>query len=290
MVKLLLLRLGVPLAGRAPWFFYRLAVAVGWVAWQVQPRRRQRVVNNLLLLCGGDERRARLQGIEVFKHVARYYVDLATLPRRDIARFERDHLRVVNGERLKVLDSPGPLLVLSAHTGNPELAVQGFTNRGRAFVALVEPLRPPALANYLLALRSSTGGAFFQADRRGVRACLDALRDGKLVAIIADRDIQGTGVCVDLCGRRVKLPRGPFELARRTHALLVPILAVREGVEDQVVFVEEPYCVLTTDDPEEDVRQAAQHWACILGAHLLRFPGQWKVLEDYWTVHACGES
>jgi KDO2-lipid IV(A) lauroyltransferase len=216
-------------------------------------------------------------------------VDLATLPRRDIARFERDHLRVVNGERLKLLDEPGPLIVLSAHTGNPELAVQGFTNRGRAFVALVQPLQPPALANYLLKLRSSTGGAFYEADRRGVRACLEALRDGKLVAIIADRDIQGTGVCVDLCGRRVKLPRGPFELARRKHASLLPILAAREGVEDQVVFVEEPYRVRITGNAKEDVREAAQHWACILGQHLLRFPGQWKVLEDYWTVHACGE-
>jgi len=290
MVKLFLFRLGVPLAGRAPWLFYRLAVVVGWLAWRVQPGRRRRVINNLLPLCDGDERRARRQGIEVFRHVARYYVDLATLPRRDIACFERDHLRLVHGERLKLLDAPGPLIVLSAHTGNPELAVQGFTNRGRAFVALVEPLQPRSLADYLLALRSSAGGAFYEADRRGVRACLDALRDGKLVAIIADRDIQGTGVCVDLCGRKVKLPRGPFELARRTHASLLPILAAREGVEDQVVFVEEPYCVPSTGDAEEDVRMAAQHWACILGRHLLRYPGQWKVLEEYWAVHACGES
>jgi len=290
MVKLFLLRMGVPLAGRTPWFFYRLAVVVGWVAWYVQPGKRRRVIRNLSPLCDGDVNRARRQGIEVFRHVARYYVDLATLPRRDIACFERDHLRLVNGERLKLLDGPGPFIVLSAHTGNPELAVQGFTNRGRAFLALVEPLQPAALADYLLALRSSTGGTFYQADRRGVRACLDALRDGMLVAIIADRDIQGTGVCVDLCERRVKLPRGPFELARRTHASLLPILAAREGVEDQVVFVEEPYCVPATDDAEEDVRQAAQHWACILGQHLRRFPGQWKVLEDYWTVHACDES
>jgi len=290
MVKLFLLRLGVPLAGRAPWLFYRLAVVVGSIAWHVQPARRRRVISNLLPLCNGDESRARRSGIEVFRHVARYYVDLATMPRLDITRFERDHLRLVNGERLKLLDKPGPLIVLSAHTGNPELAVQAFTNRGRAFVALVQPLDPPALANYLLALRSSTGGAFYEADLRGVRACLDALRDGKLVAIIGDRDIQGTGVCVDLCGRRVKLPRGPFELARRTNAALIPILAARDGMEDQVVFVEEPFCMSVTDDPEEDVRLAAQHWACILGRHLFRFPGQWKVLEDYWTVHACGES
>lgn len=290
MTKLFLLRLGVPLAGRFPGLFYRLAGLTGRAAWYVMPRTRKRVIGNLLPFCEGSEQRARQSSKEVFRHIARYYVDLATMPRRDLESFGRDYIRLVHGERgTKLIEQPGPIVVLSAHSGNPELAVQAFTYHGRPFVALVEPLDPPALARYLLKLRSSTGGAFYEADMGGIRACIDALRQGKLVAMVADRDIQHSGVCVQMCGRRVKLPRGAFELARRTHATLLPVLCVRDGLDHQVAFVEEPYCVPKTDDPEEDVRRAAQRWAGLLEQHIRRFPGQWKILEDFWTVHACGE-
>ncbi|KAA0237303.1 hypothetical protein EDM76_06695 [bacterium] len=290
MVKLFLLRLGVPLGGRFPALFYRLAWLTGRVAWYLMPRTRDRVVGNLLPFCDGNRERARHASKEVFTHIARYYVDLATLPRRDLESFGREYIRLVNGERgTRLIAKPGPIIVLSAHSGNPELAVQAFTYHGRPFVALVEPLEPPELARYLLRLRSSAGGSFHEADMGGIRACIDALRQGQLVAMVADRDIQDSGVCVEMCGRKVKLPRGAFELARRTHATLLPILCIRDGLDHQVAFIEEPYCVAKTDDPGEDVRRAAQRWAGLLEEHIRRFPGQWKILEDFWKVHACGE-
>lgn len=290
MLKLFLLRLGVPLGGRFPGLFYRLAGLTGRLAWYAMPRTRERVVRNLLPFCGGNERRARRASKEVFGHVSRYYVDLATMPRRDLASIERDYMRLVNGERgARLIEQPGPIIALSAHTGNPELAVQAFTHRGRPFVALVQPLEPPELAEYLLRLRSSAGGTFYEADIGGIRACIEALKAGKLVAIMSDRDIQGSGVCVEMCGRRVKLPRGAFELARRTRATLLPILCIRDGIDHQVAFIEEPYCVAKTADAEEDVRQAAQRWAGLLEQHIGRYPGQWKILEDFWEAHACGE-
>ncbi|MBE7518235.1 MAG: lysophospholipid acyltransferase family protein [Thermoflexaceae bacterium] len=290
MVKLFLLRLGVPLGGRFPWLFYRLAGLTGRAAWWLMPRTRKRVLRNLLPFCDGERDRAHRASKEVFVHIARYYVDLATLPRRDLESFGRDYIRLVNGERgTRLIERPGPIVVLSAHAGNPELAVQAFTYHGRPFVALVQPLEPPELAQYLLKLRSSAGGSFHEASMGGIRACIGALRQGQLVAMVADRDIQDSGVCIEMCGRRVKLPRGAFELARRTHATLLPILCIRDGLDHQVAFIEEPFCVAKTGDAEEDVRRAAQHWAGLLEQHIRRFPGQWKILEDFWKVHACGE-
>ncbi len=290
MSKVFWLRLGVPLAGRFPGVFYRLAWLAGWAAWHTRPGTRRNVVRNLLPFYDNDPKRARRAGVEVCRHVARYYVDLATLPRRDISRYERDHLRLVHPERARSIEEGGPVVVLSAHTGNPELAVQGLIHRNRPFVALVQPLEPPALSRYLLALRSSTGGTFYEADLRGVRACIKALREGKLVALMADRDIQGTGVCVTLCGRRIRIPKGPFELARRTGATLLPVFCVSEGIDHQVLFVEEPYRVATGGPHDEAICDAAQRWAAALEQHLRRWPAQWKVLEDYWQVHACAES
>ena len=48
------------------------------------------------------------------------------------------------------------------------------------------------------------------------KAVLKALRDGHVVALLCDRDIEGTGVEVDFFGERTTLPAGPATLALRT--------------------------------------------------------------------------
>ena len=247
-----------------------------------------KVTSNLLPACDGDRRRAQREALKAIRNVARHYVDLATLPRRDISHYERDHITLVHGERLQALSEPGPIIVISAHMGDPELAVQALTVHGRSFVALVEALRPQSVADYLLELRSSAGGTFYEADFGGLRACVDALKNGGLLGMVGDRDLQGNGVCATMLGQRVKLPGGPWELARRTGATVLPVFAARRGMDDMTVFVEEPLCVRRDGDAEDAVREAIQQWAGILERQLRREPGQWTVLEDYWKVHRCG--
>lgn len=283
------LRLSAPVVGRLPAVFYPLAAVAGWVAWHTRPTARRNLVRNLLPICDGERQRARREGQRAYRNVARYWVDLCTLPHRDMSRFERDHMDVVHSERLVVLESGEPLVAVSAHTGNPELAIQALTYRGRPFIALVEPLQPPALGRLMVRLRSSAGGDFHEANLAGLRACVEALHDNGCVGLMADRDIQGTGLCVQLAGRPVRLPRGPWELARRCRATILPVFVARNWRDHFRVYVEEPFRVPVTDDQECDVRQAVEHWAALFEAHLRREPGQWFVLEDFWKVHRCGE-
>lgn len=288
MIKYWLLRLLAPIAGRTPVFSYRVASLVGWVAWQIRPSLRWTVTRNLLPLCEGDRRRARQESLAVFRNVARYYVDLFSLPFRDMAAYEPEHLSIEHAERLDVLVRGTPAVIVSAHTGNPELALQALTYRGQSFVALVEPLEPPRVADAIQKLRGAAGGRFVEADFNGLRAALHELRSGGIVGIVADRDIQRNGVCTRLSGREIRIARGPWELARRTNAVIVPVFARRLSFADQAIAVCEPYYVEQTGDPEADVRRAAEHFACLLEAHLQAYPGEWTVLEDFWKVHRCG--
>jgi KDO2-lipid IV(A) lauroyltransferase len=290
MRKLVLLRLLAPLLGRATWFAYPLASVLGRVAWHTRPHTRRRIIRNLLPFCDGDRDRARREGLRAYQNVARYWVDLCSLPYRDLRTFERQHITIRHPERLAALEAPGPVVAISAHTGNAEFAIQALTYRGRAFVAVVEELRPRRFSRELLRRRSSAGGKFYEANFTGIRACLDALRRGELVGLMGDRDIQHTGLCTELAGRMVKLPRGPWELARRANALVLPVLTSRDSRDNFTVVLEEPFRIDTTGDPESDVRKAIERWVRILEEHIRREPGQWAVLEDFWTVHRCGES
>ncbi|MBA4179427.1 MAG: hypothetical protein C0506_02460 [Anaerolinea sp.] len=289
MIKLMLMRLLRPVVGRFPRVFYRVASFAGWFAFQTRRGLRRQAVRNMLPLCDGDLPRAKREALRATQRVAQYYVDLATLPRRNMAKFEAEHLSIDRPDRLAMLEEPGPIVVVSAHTGNAELAIQALTYRGRDFVALVEALRPRQLADYVGSLRSSGGGNFHEAGFAGLRSCLAALKQGQLVGVMGDRDIQGTGLCLELAGRWVKLPRGPWELARRSGAPVLPVFCTRVRNDDFKVNVEEPILVRHTEDADADVQLAAEQFARILETHLRQDPGQWFVLEDFWRVHACRE-
>lgn len=276
-------------AGRVPGPFYRLAPVVAWTVWNLNPAWRRRLTRTMLPLCEGDRARARRAARRALQHVLEYYLDLVTLPRRDMSRFEQDHLEIFHNERLDLLRSNGPVLLVSAHTGNAEMAIQALTFRGRSFVALVERLEPRDWAEYMLRLRSSAGGTFLEANFAGVRSCIEALRRGGVVGVMGDRDIQHTGVCTSFFGRRVRLPRGPWELARRTGATVIPIFSTRKRGDQFRVYVEEPFVVEESEDAERDIRAAVERYVLLLERHLRRDPGQWAVLEDFWKVHACGE-
>lgn len=276
-------------AGRRPGPFYAVAPAVARVTWWLNPRVRRRLTRNMLPLCEGDRSRARREGLRALQHVLEYYLDLVTLPGRDMSRFEAEHLEIFHVERLELLRTNGAVLLVSAHTGNAELAIQALTYRGRSFVALVERLEPRDWAEYMLKLRSSAGGTFLETNFGGVRTCIETLRAGGVVGMMGDRDIQHTGVCTRLFDRPVRLPRGPWELARRTGALVIPIFSSRKRGDQFRIDVEEPFRVEETEDADGDIRAAVERFAGLLERHLRRDPGQWAVLEDFWRVHACGE-
>lgn len=287
-VRLWFVRLIQPLAGRFPGPFYRIAPWAGWLAFTLHRGMARRLVRNMLPLTGGDRKAAEAAALAVSQNIARYFVDLCTIPERLMERFEADHLELVNGDRLAVLKEPGPVIAMSAHSGNAELAIQALTFRGRPFVALVEAQRPRAWSRYLIRLRSSAGGRFYETSFQGIRACLATLQEGGLVGFMGDRDIQGNGLCVDLCGRRVRLPRGPWEIARRSRALVLPVFTARIEDDRFRLFVEEPFRVDQTDDEEADILAAVERFAGLLETHLRRDPGQWAFTEDFWRVHACG--
>lgn len=287
-IRLWVLRANQPLVARFPGAFYRFAWLAGWLSFHLQPRARRNVIRNMLAFTGGDRLAARRAALGVFRNIAQYYVDLCTLPSRDMQGIEAGHLELVRGDRLAELDHPGPIVIVSAHTGNAEMAIQALTYRGRPFVALVEAQQPPAWSRYLRRLRSSAGGEFHETTFAGIRACIETLHEGGLAGFMGDRDIQGNGLCTALAGRSVRLPTGPWEIARKTDARVFPIFSTRIKHDRFRVFVEQPFKVASTEDEDADIAAAVRRFAALLEEHLTREPSQWAFTEDFWKVHACG--
>ena len=87
--------------------------------------------------------------------------------------------------------------------------------------AVAEDLEPPALFEWFKAKRESIGIRIEPLDEHAGTVLLQTLKDGGVIGLLCDRDIQGNGIEVEFFGERVRLPGGPATLALRTGATLV---------------------------------------------------------------------
>lgn len=217
----------------------------------------------------------------IFRSVARYYVELLTLPRRTAEAIEAGI--VVNGYAhfRDALDAGRGVIVASGHLGPAELVLQGFAARGVDYTAMVERVRPPQLSQLLRRVRTAHGHRYVDPDLAGTKALIRTLRAGGVVAVLVDRDVLGTGIEAEFLGATVKAPPGAVELARLTGAAIVPAFAAwRDDGRSEATL-------LPAIHPHYPARDAAALRAEVEG--LLRLiepafrnrPDQWLLLQRF---------
>lgn len=272
----------------APWVpagvGYALFSVVGDAAYFLARPARASVEANLgrVLGPGADERRLRAIARQVFRNAAKNYFDLFRLPRLPASQVERI-LTIHHWERLEeALDRGRGLILATAHFGNFDLVGQVLVGRSFRVTALVEPLEPPRLFRLVTALRNSQGLHFEPVGPAALRAVLRALRQGEIVGLACDRDLQGNGLELPFFGEEARLPAGAIYLALKTGAPIVPAFVVRERDNTFTAFVEEPLDIEGAGDEEEVVRRGARQMASLLEKYISRYPEQWLVFEPIW--------
>jgi KDO2-lipid IV(A) lauroyltransferase len=130
---------------------------------------------------------------------------------------------------------PGAVVALP-HSGNWDLAGAWACRTGMPVTTVAERL-PDAEYRAFVAFRESLGMEVLAHGDPGVISGLaGAVRQGRLVCLVADRDLDGTGVPVSWVGRAVTMPAGPAMVARRTGAVLLPAVCSYEGARMVIRF------------------------------------------------------
>jgi KDO2-lipid IV(A) lauroyltransferase len=229
-----------------------------------------------------SEREVRRAAREVFRNAARYYADLLHIPRLDAAKFLHEQLDLEGLEYLtKAREAGRGVVLVSAHFGSPEMAVQGLSAAGFTIFGLTEP-REKRMSKFLTWLRSYNGHEYREVGFGGVKEAVRRLKHGGIVAIFFDRDVGGTGVPMRFCGAETSIPLGAIDLALRTGADLIPAWAWRiEGYRFHA-RIGPPMELTRTGDMDKDVRMNAERLLSLFEGHLRAYPGQWAVLEPIW--------
>jgi KDO2-lipid IV(A) lauroyltransferase len=271
----------VPLLPRR--FGYWLFARFGDIAFFLSPQRRA-VQDNLRHVLGPQVSDAELNRIarEVFRNQLRNYFDLFSLRRLKPSVIQQlvkiDRL----DELLSGLDDGRGLIVVSAHFGNLDVAMQAVGLLGHPALLLVERLKPEKMFRYICSLRSRTGLTLMSVDG-GLRQVFRALKANQMVLLAGDRDATNSGVQVDFFGAPACLPDGYARIARRTGARIAVVFCQRRPDNTFLVRGELLPPFQPTDDRDADVRAIMKQVVGAMERYIAEHPDQWMMFQPIWA-------
>lgn len=151
----------------------------------------------------------------------RYWIDTFRFPSWSEDRI-RESVEVINRKVFDESMSAGRGLVVALpHAGNWDHAGAFFCAEGHPLVTVAEHLKPERLFRKFLAYREAMGMEVLDLDGRVMKTLEERLRTGRLLALVADRDLSASAIEVRFFGKRAKFPAGPARLARDCGAPLI---------------------------------------------------------------------
>lgn len=252
-------------------------------------RRTGEVLGRLLSYVAGDRRRMSVRHIkrvmgedadaerlsrDAFASYGRYWAETFWVRPRRIADMAA-HTSVDGADIVLAHRDRGGLILALPHLGNWEAAGIEGANLGLDLVAAAELLPNPLISEWFIEQRAMFGIEVVLVKAGASAELLSRLKAGKTLALPSDRDLKGQGVPVIFFGEETTLPAGPFVLARRSGAPVLPVATYFRPGRGHHFVVREP---LREAPIEEMAQELAGHFEAFIRAH----PTQWHLLQPLW--------
>jgi phosphatidylinositol dimannoside acyltransferase len=173
----------------------------------------------------------------------------------------------------------GGAVVALPHSGNWDLAGAWACVTGMPLTTVVEELAGPEFDRFRRFREGLGMQVVSHRDRTALPQLMTAVRDRRLVCLVADRDLLGNGLPVSWNNHPVTMPAGPAVVARRTGAALFPTV-----------------CWFTPDGIRLDIGPAIEHrpgrdglvamvqdLADYFARHIAERPQDWHLMQPFFT-------
>lgn len=250
-----------------------VAYSVASAAWALDARGRRTVARNLA--------GAVPPGAPLHRAVRRSYTEFA-LTLAEAARLHRDDwlapgVVTVHDPFAVFAARPlrGPAILATVHSHWDMLAAA--LHRLRMTDGLLAPTLAygdPALDAWLAERRGRWGCRTVTLDRAPL-ALLRALKDGRVLGMLVDRDYSGRGIAGSFLGRDASLPTGPAALAVQSGAPVIPLLLARAAPSRFALVVGRPLRPDAALPRGAQVADLTRRIAAATGRLLAAAPAQW---------------
>lgn len=219
--------------------------------------------------------------IEAMRSYMRYWVDTFRFP--DWSSDRVSETVSVTNEHL-LLDAVAAktgVIVALPHAGNWDHAGAYFCAKGIPLVTVAERLKPEKLFLKFLAYRQSMGMEVLPLDGRVLGTLAQRLRQGALVALVADRDLSRSGIDVEFFNGTARMPAGPALLALKTQA---PLITAFVSYTENGIHIDFKNVVLpSTGEESAKVREIVQMTAKHFEDGISQTPQDWHMLQRIWV-------
>lgn len=274
----------------ARWLPERVAYGLAEVIGSIAARRSKKtplVARNMARITGHASSSPEVQAlvVEAYKSYARYWLETFRLVREG-PEFFLDRFRCADAHRLfdPVHKDKGAIVAVS-HLGNYDAAGAWVGANGHSLVTVAEVLKPRRMFEFFVDHRARLGMTIHPATKGVTARLIEAVDAGAVVAVLADRDLKGTGPEVEFFGAPATFPAGAASIAIDTQAPLffAPIFGVQhaDGKRGWAARISEQLDVPTEKSPEA-IQYVTQQIARELEKAVAERPEEWHVLQPFW--------
>lgn len=270
------------------------------VVWRRRPGGVQQLERNLARVrpdaSDAELRRLSRAGMRSYM---RYYAEAFTVASFTAAQTDA-RVRAVGVPAIRAeLDAGRSVVLALGHLGNWDLAGAWAARTIGPVTTVAEKLEPERVFREFLAFREGIGLEIIPLDLSGgdvFRRLVRAVRQGgRLVPLLADRDLTAHGVEVQLWGETARVAAGPAALAVSTGAPLCPVTIHYERLDGaRRRAAGSPWGIVVTFHPALPVPQGVpraqvvarltQAWVDIAADGIAAHPEDWHMLQKVFVA------
>lgn len=263
---------------------YALARCLAWFAYAFDRRHRLVAEQNLQIAFPDLPNAERDRLIrQVYQHFCKMVIEMAHLPRLFHVYNWRKYVDLNNGKAIvTALLSGRPLIIITGHLGNWELAGYALAMFGFKSFAVARPLDNPWLDDLIKRFRRNTGQELLNknGDANRMAGILEA---GGILCTLADQDAGQNGLFVPFFGKPASTHKAVALLALH-HEALVAVAAARR-VGSGLKYILDVETILDTkeyvDDPNA-VRRLTEDYTAAWERLVSKAPEQYLWLHRRW--------
>jgi KDO2-lipid IV(A) lauroyltransferase len=263
--------------------------AAGDYAFIRQGKGAQRLEHNLRRVLGDgitehELKRTVRAGLRSY---SRYWEESFRLPKMTREQIMRTvHPRAKHNLHDNMSTGTGCVSVLP-HMANWDLAGAWAVLYGFPFTTVAERLEPAELFDQFVEFREGLGMevlALTGGEVAPFEVLCDRVASGRLLCLLADRDLTASGVEVEFFGATAKMPAGPALIALRTGAPLMPITLSYDhlGREGLHIRFHDAIPRPETGDQAKDVAIMTQSMADAFAEAIREHPEDWHMMQRLW--------
>lgn len=261
---------------------------VAKIVWRKETQSIKQLELNLsrVLECSPDDPRIRPLSLQAMQSYMRYYCETFMLPRWSDEQLI-GKVRTENSEQvLNALKSGGAVLTLP-HLANWDWAGAWAARHFGSLCTVAERLRPEGVFQKFMKARESRGITLMPLTGDGgtYEFLREHVNQGRLVALLGDRDVAKSGMGVEFFGHRTPLPIGAALLALDTGRPLFTCAPWYDGNELVISFDSEIVFDRSPVQGRDRLRRAQEVTKLVAAnfeQHIRSHPENWHQLQPVW--------